>query len=56
MNFETCGYTENEKRKKIVLRTALRPNQIEFSHGLNPKETIGESSLDLGKSKNSLVC
>src|SRR5258706_12360291 len=34
MIFEECGRTKNKKTKKFVLRTALRPNQIEFSHSL----------------------
>jgi hypothetical protein len=31
-----CGHAESKKALKFVLRTALRPNQIEFSHSLGP--------------------
>jgi hypothetical protein len=34
LNFERCGHVESKKALKFVLRTALRPNQIEFSHSL----------------------
>jgi hypothetical protein len=29
-----CGQAESKEGLKFVLRTALRPNQIEFSHSL----------------------
>ena len=36
LNFEGCGHAESEKTLKFVLRAALRPIQIEFSHSLGP--------------------
>ncbi len=36
MNFEAYGRAESRKMRKFVLRAALRPNQIEFSHSLGP--------------------
>ena len=39
MNFEAYGRVESRKMRKFVLRTALRPNQIEFSHSLGPRPT-----------------
>jgi hypothetical protein len=49
MNFEACGRTESEKTQKFVLRTVLRPNQIQFSHGLyadsEPVHSISSSAM-----------
>jgi hypothetical protein len=39
LNFEGCGHAESKKALKFVLRTALRPNQIEFSHSLGHELT-----------------
>src|SRR5258708_20043352 len=36
MNFEAYGRAESRKMRKFVLRAALRPNQIKFSHSLGP--------------------
>jgi CheY-like chemotaxis protein len=33
-NFEACGRAQSKKAQKFVLRSALRPNQISFSHSL----------------------
>ena len=33
-NFEPWGHAQSEKTQKFVLRSALRPNQISFSHSL----------------------
>jgi hypothetical protein len=33
-NFEACGHAQSKKMQKFVLRLALRPNQISFSHSL----------------------
>src|ERR1700730_10769374 len=38
LNFEACGRAESKKTRKSVLRWALRPNQIKFSHSLGPNE------------------
>jgi hypothetical protein len=37
LNFDGCGHAESKTTQKFVLRTALRPNQIRFSHSLDPK-------------------
>jgi hypothetical protein len=34
LNFEACGRAQSKKTQKFVLRSALRPNQISFSHSL----------------------
>jgi hypothetical protein len=36
-NFEACGPAQSEKTQKFILRSALRPNQISFSHSLGPR-------------------
>src|SRR6516165_3704018 len=36
-NFEACGHVQIKKMHKFVLRSALRPNEISFLHGLGPK-------------------
>ena len=35
-NFEACGHAQGKKMQKFLLRSALQPNQISFSHGLGP--------------------
>jgi hypothetical protein len=35
-NFEACGHVQSEKMQKFVPRSALRPNQILFSHDQDP--------------------
>ena len=35
-NFEACGRAQSKKTQKFILRSALRPNQISFSHGQDP--------------------
>jgi hypothetical protein len=40
LNFEGCGHAESKKTLKFMLRTALRPNQIEFSHSLGQKQPL----------------
>ena len=35
-NFGLHGHAESKKTQKFVLRSALRPNQISFSHGQDP--------------------
>jgi hypothetical protein len=36
LNFEACGRAQSKNTQKFVLRSALRPNQISFSHSLGP--------------------
>jgi len=38
-NFGLYGHAESKKTQKFVFRSALRPNQISFSHGQDPCET-----------------
>jgi hypothetical protein len=38
LNFEACGRAQSKKTQKFVLRSALRPNQISFSHSLGQFE------------------
>ena len=33
-NFEACGHAQSKKTQKFVLSSAIRPNQISFSHSL----------------------
>ena len=35
-NFGLYGHAESKKTQKFVFRSALRPNQISFSHGQEP--------------------
>ena len=35
-NFGLCGDVEGKKTEKFVFRSALRPNQISFSHNQDP--------------------
>jgi hypothetical protein len=35
-NFGAYGHAESEKTQKFVFRSALRPNQISFSHSQDP--------------------
>jgi hypothetical protein len=36
-NFEAYGHAQSKKTQKLILRSALRPNQISFSHSLGHK-------------------
>src|SRR5262249_11165472 len=38
-NFGLYGRAESKKTQKFVFRSALRPNQISFSHGPDPERT-----------------
>src|SRR5262249_3584823 len=38
-NFGLYGHAESKKTQKFVFRSALRPNQISFSHDQNPIRT-----------------
>ena len=38
-NFEACGHAQSKKTQKFILRSLLRPNQISFSHSLDPEPT-----------------
>jgi hypothetical protein len=38
-NFGLYGHAESKKTQKFVFRSALRPNQILFSHDQDPFET-----------------
>ena len=38
-NFGLYGHAESEKTQNFVFSSALRPNQISFSHGQDPKAT-----------------
>ena len=38
-NFGLYGHAESKKTQKFVFRSALRPNQISFSHGQDPQQT-----------------
>ena len=37
-NFGLYGHAESKKTQKFVFRSALRPNQILFSHAQDPHE------------------
>ena len=37
-NFEACGHAQSKKTGKFIFRSALRPNQISFSHSLGQNE------------------
>ena len=39
-NFGLYGHSESRKTQKFVFRSALRPNQISFSHGQTPITTL----------------
>src|SRR6516165_2470329 len=41
-NVEACGHVQSKKMQKFILRSALRPNQISFLHGLgqNPNDLL----------------
>src|SRR5262245_54086636 len=39
-NFGLYGHAESKKTQKFAFRSALRPNQISFSHGQDPKEPL----------------
>jgi hypothetical protein len=41
-NFERYGHAESKKMQKFVFRSALRPNQISFSHSQDPLPTKAE--------------
>ena len=38
-NFGLYGHAESKKTQKFVFRSALRPNQISFSHSQDPHRT-----------------
>jgi hypothetical protein len=38
--FGLCGDAEGKKTEKFVFRSALRPNQISFSHNQDPNQTL----------------
>ena len=38
-NFGLCGDAEGKKTEKFVFRSALRANQISFSHNQDPNRT-----------------
>ena len=38
-NFGLYGHAESKKTQKFVFRSALRPNQISFSHDQDPKRS-----------------
>ena len=38
-NFGLYGHAESKKTQKFVFRSALRPNQISFSHDQDPIQT-----------------
>jgi hypothetical protein len=44
LNFEACGRAQSKKTQKFVLGSALRPNQISFSHSLGQKRSSCDSS------------
>jgi hypothetical protein len=46
-NFGLYGHAESKKTQKFVFRSALRPNQISFSHGQDPKATSRLSGAPL---------
>ena len=70
-NFGAYGHAESEKTQKFVFRSALRPNQISFSHSQDPllpsaiqssalrySYSIGSSALsriDVGTSRPSAL-
>ena len=39
-NFGLYGHAESKETQKFVFRSALRPNQISFSHDQDPKRTL----------------
>jgi hypothetical protein len=39
-NFEAYGHAQSKKTQKFILRSALRPNQISFSHSLGHERRI----------------
>jgi hypothetical protein len=41
-NFGLCGDVEGKKTEKFVFRSALRPNQISFSHNQDPIRTLAD--------------
>ena len=44
-NFGLYGHAESKKAQKFVFRSALRPNQISFSHDQGPSPTSGNVQL-----------
>jgi hypothetical protein len=42
-NFWPCGHAGEQKTQKSVFRSALRPNQISFSHNQDPERTLSGS-------------
>jgi hypothetical protein len=47
-NFEACGDAQGKKTQKFILRSALRPNQISFSHSLGQNPTNAPEQTALG--------
>ena len=43
-NFRLYGHAESKKTQKFVFRSALRPNQISFSHDQDPLHTSRASN------------
>jgi hypothetical protein len=43
-NFEACGHAHSKKTQKFTLCSALRPNQIRFSHSLGQNPTTSFSA------------
>ena len=48
-NFEACGHAQSKKMQKFLLRSALQPNQISFSHGLGHElpRHLGGSAVEV---------
>src|SRR5262249_35111596 len=44
-NFELYGHAESKKTQEFAFRSALRPNQISFSHSQDPKQTSTRPKL-----------
>src|SRR6516164_2715674 len=44
-NFEACGHVQSKKMQKFILRSALRPNQISFLHGLGQNQNPPSTGL-----------
>jgi len=55
-NFGLYGHAESKKTQKFVFRSALRPNQISFSHGQDPQETSAALGCCCTKRSSGLFC
>ena len=51
-NFGLYGHAESKKTQKFVFRSALRPNQISFSHDQDPFRTCAVFVPALGSRKD----